>query len=319
MKIIRLAYASMWPNMAPSIMPQDYFFEYVLSQYYNVVYDQQSPDVLIYSVFGDAPDIYSHNPHTLRIAYSGEVQDPQGPADLFLGFHNHNTPYYHRLPLWALYTQWDNLKAPYAVANNPLAGQGSHHVNTSASHVTDPLTHPMRMSNLLTKHTRSHSPTKFCNFTYSRPSKDRIEFFLQLNRYKKIHSTGAVYNNTGYRLGNKVLELADWKFTIAFENTVLPGYVTEKLIEPLAAGSVPIYAGGEMAVNDFNPQAFIRLSDFQNWDDAIGYIKLVDSNLDLYNQYLEAPVFKTQPNYPQTVFDWIYPVLIKKNPTLTLT
>jgi hypothetical protein len=35
-----------------------------------------------------------------------------------------------------------------------------------------------------------------------------------------------------------------YTFTLTFENTDYPGYVTEKLFHALSAGSIPLYWGG---------------------------------------------------------------------------
>lgn len=37
--------------------------------------------------------------------------------------------------------------------------------------------------------------------------------------------------------------VAQYKFTIAFENAVCEDYITEKLWRPLTVGSIPIYLG----------------------------------------------------------------------------
>ena len=311
MKTIRLAYANMWPNMNPRKMPQDYFFEYVLSQHYNVVYDNANPDILIYSVFGEPPDVYRLPHHTLRVAYSGEPFEASGPADLFIGSTPSDSPYRIRVPFWAMCIQWDNQTVPYI----SLSGQGAHHIPSGP---LSSLNDNMCMSKLTCRNATTLNPTKFCNFTYTNPARSRIEFFMQLSQYKKVDSTGAVYNNTGYRMQNKSHEFSDYKFTIAFENTISSGYVTEKLLEPLAAGSIPIYLGSDECVQDFNPQSFIRVSDFPDWATAIDYIKLVDQNEDLRQQYLSAPVWLTPPSYPRQVFDSIYSMLIRKNPNLSI-
>ncbi len=41
--------------------------------------------------------------------------------------------------------------------------------------------------------------------------------------------------------------LVNYKFTLALENSLLPHYMTEKIWEPLAAGSVPVYYGAPNA------------------------------------------------------------------------
>lgn len=317
-KILKLSYTSMWPNFNPDIMPQDYFFEFVLSQKYHVVYDAQDPDVLIYSVFGPPPDKTQLSSKTLLVAYSGEPYDPEGFADITFGFHFHNRVNYFRLPIWALWIHWDNLDWPYKLAQVANAGQGSHHVATTNNHVNDEL-HPMRMSNMLTKHTKPHLAEKFCNFTYTRNAKERVEFFLMLNQKKKVDSTGKLFNNSGYYLASKPHDLHQWKFTLAFENTQMPGYVTEKLIEPLAAASIPIYWGGNHAAIDFNSKSFINVNEFDSFAKAIDWIMHVENTPDLQQQYLQEPIFSSIPQWPNQVFAAIYEKLIEKNPSMEIT
>lgn len=315
--IIKLAYHSMWPNFNPGVMPQDYFFEFVLSQHYQVQYVDQNPDILIYSVFGPPPSRDQIAANTLTISYSGEPYDAQGDSDLAFGFHFHNQPNYIRLPIWALWIHWDNQSWPYKLTEIANAGQGSHHVATSQQFANNSQ-HPMRMSNIMKRHMSVNHADKFCNFTYTRHSRERVEFFLLLNQKKKIHSTGRLFNNTGYFLGSKPHELHDWRFTLAFENTQQTGYVTEKLIEPLAAGSIPIYWGGSQAVHDFNPRSFINVNDFASYQQAIDWILHVDATPSLQMQYLSEPVFTQVPEWPQLVFQEIYHRLKIKNPHMEL-
>lgn len=315
--ILKLHFTSMWAKFDPSIMPQDYFFEYVLSKKYHIVYDSVNPDIVIYSHFGPVPNPNDFSPQTLFAAYSGEPQDITSPADVYFGFHDSLMHNYYRLPIWALWIHWDNQSWPYKLTEIANAGQGSHHVATSQQFANNSQ-HPMRMSNIMKRHTSVNHADKFCNFTYTRHSRERVEFFLLLNQKKKIHSTGRLFNNTGYFLGSKPHELHDWRFTLAFENTQQTGYVTEKLIEPLAAGSIPIYWGGSQAVHDFNPRSFINVNDFASYQQAIDWILHVDATPSLQMQYLSEPVFTQVPEWPQLVFQEIYHRLKIKNPQLEL-
>ena len=81
---------------------------------------------------------------------------------------------------------------------------------------------------------------------------------FQAARLDKIRS---VFHGT---CENKHDLLGQYKFTIAFENTAYPGYVTEKIIDAMVAGSVPIYLGAP-DIGDHVPQnAFIDASAFPN-------------------------------------------------------
>lgn len=85
----------------------------------------------------------------------------------------------------------------------------------------------------------------FCSFVVSNGKADprRDEVFERLSAYKFVASGGKYRNNVGGRVGDKRAFLAGYKFNIAFENSQTSGYVTEKIFDAKAAGSVPIYFG----------------------------------------------------------------------------
>jgi hypothetical protein len=110
----------------------------------------------------------------------------------------------------------------------------------------------------------------FCNFLYSHKVPYREEFVKQLSKYKKVDAPGLSMNNmdsidTLYK-GNiwerKRQFLSEYKFTIAFENYVYPGYQTEKLYDAMQANSVPIYCGDPEIGTIFNTASFINTTDY---------------------------------------------------------
>jgi len=66
----------------------------------------------------------------------------------------------------------------------------------------------------------------------------------------------------------KIEFLKRYKFNIAFENASLPGYTTEKIVEPMAARCLPIYWGNPLIEREFNPKSFLNYFDFRD-DDAL--------------------------------------------------
>ena len=82
------------------------------------------------------------------------------------------------------------------------------------------------------------------------------------------------------------------KFTIAFENESHPGYATEKIIEPLIQGSIPIYWGDTTIAQDFNPDCFINVHDFNSFEEVVERVIEIDNNDDLWKSYIKAPIFK---------------------------
>ncbi len=229
------------------------FFVKALGETYDVKLSEAGRDVQISSVFGTKglPTVGSTRP--LRVWWTGEVRDPSGQTfDLYFGFRRTALlgSRWHRYPLWATYLDWWN---PDAL----------HHVERLLE------APPLRPR------------PRFCNFIYSKPSSIRTEFFLRLNEARRVDSMGRFLTNTEARVigvKGKLQALQESLFTIAFENQLSPGYVTEKLLQPLIAGSIPIYWGAAEAKSDFNPDAFIFAEDFDSFDDLIAHVlKLADS------------------------------------------
>lgn len=152
-----------------------------------------------------------------------------------------------------------------------------------------------------------YAKRKFCNFIYSNDNsgsgaKLRIDFCKFLSRYKRIDCPGRVLNNMSNaispRQGNfaegKLKFIADYKFTLAWENSFYPGYITEKLIHPFMANSIPIYMGDPDVEIDFNPKAFINCNKFKTWDDIVEYIIYLDNNDKEYLSMLSQPALNAQ-------------------------
>lgn len=80
--------------------------------------------------------------------------------------------------------------------------------------------------------------------------------------------------NQCYRgaVDDKLATLAGYKFTFALENTVCPGYVTEKIFDAMFAGTVPVYLGAP-DITDFVPkECFVDMRDFKNYGDLEKYL-----------------------------------------------
>jgi hypothetical protein len=134
---------------------------------------------------------------------------------------------------------------------------------------------------------------KFCNFIYSNPNAtQRIEFFDRLSQYRRVESGGRVRNNMASRIENKADFIAQCKFTIAFENESHVGYSTEKIIQPLLAGSIPIYWGDPSIELDFNPDCLINVHNFRTFDEVVDLIVRIDHDDSLWEKYVTAPIFK---------------------------
>jgi len=140
--------------------------------------------------------------------------------------------------------------------------------------------------------------TGFCNFIYSNPTAHprRDQIFHLLSAYKRVDSLGPHLNNCGNRTTR---EATDWqrqsvdmkssyKFSIASENAVYPGYVSEKIISSFQAHTVPIYFGDPTIAEEFNPKAFINANGLSDAE-LLAAVRRVDGNDALWKAMVSEP------------------------------
>src|SRR5204863_10198514 len=81
----------------------------------------------------------------------------------------------------------------------------------------------------------------------TRETSGRTAYAAELMRHMEVHSYGSLLRNRRLRDdrggATKLETIASYRFTLAFENALEEDYVTEKLYDPLVAGSVPVYLG----------------------------------------------------------------------------
>jgi hypothetical protein len=151
--------------------------------------------------------------------------------------------------------------------------------------------------------------TKFCSYVVSghsrRRNRNRLEIFQKLSKYKRVDSGGRFMNNIGGPVGGgfagKIDFMRNYKFHIAFENTSLPGYTTEKLPQAMMARTLPIYWGNRRVSEDFNAASFVDASDFPNLDCLVEKIIELDRDDASYMQFFNQPYLAG--NKPTEWFD----------------
>ena len=153
---------------------------------------------------------------------------------------------------------------------------------------------------------------RFCNFVYynydqGNGAKLRQDFCSELMKYKHVDCPGRVMNNmsnkeVGNRYGDwkrkKIEYLKKYKFTIAFENERVRGNIDEKILQPLVAGSIPIYYGAEDIGDYINKDCFIDTRDFDDdWNAVIERIKEIDNDIEKYLHMVTASPIKCKHFY----------------------
>jgi alpha(1,3/1,4) fucosyltransferase len=234
-----------------------------------------NPDFLFYSVFGKEFLKYG----CIRIFFSAENVRPDfDECDYAFSYDYLSNDRHYRLPWFRLCNSYNAIKRPKNV------------------------------DRIIPE------KVKFCNFVFSNDVAIRNRFFELLSAYKKVDAPGRCMTNmppigpyktagdsrnAAYWEEAKIEFLRPYKFTIAFENMNHVGYTTEKLIDAMAAHTIPVYFGDPLAIKDFNPKSFINCHDYSSFDRVIEKIIELDNNHRLYHQMLSEPWFRNdcEPAY----------------------
>ena len=94
------------------------------------------------------------------------------------------------------------------------------------------------------------------------------------------------YSSYRGKINSKIETLKDYKFSICYENAQeIPGYITEKIFDSMAAGCIPVYWGAPN-ISDYVPEdCYIDKRKFKTYEDLYNY--LIGMSEDEYNSRLE--------------------------------
>jgi hypothetical protein len=278
---LKVGFYDFWPGHQPA----NNYFHHVLATRFSVEIDEARPDVAIFSVFGDR-----HRDVACRRKYHVTGETRQAPADAYdfsftfdvTGGRN------YRLPLWVIYLDWFGM--PHPNGRNPA--------------------YLVPLEALARRATPAPRP-RFCNFIFNSDSGARVPFLDALAARREVDCLGALRNNRPHLGGDELTKVAAqraYRFTVAFENTVQPGYVTEKILHPLAAQSVPIYWGCPEVAADFNPAAFIDARDYPSLEALADEVIAIDDDPARWQSIVTTPVFPDggvpAPLRPEAVADF---------------
>ena len=265
--MLRVWFADFWPGFDYT----DNFFVSILAESgLRFKVTRLLPNVVIYSCFGDNHRKY----RCCKVYYTGENRRP--PLDecqFAVSFDHIDDPRHLRMPIY-VYHAW------YMARQMGLSG--------GIGDVLRILTATHSEEQILAGRDR------FCSFIFSNGSVERRNaFFHRLSQYRRVDSAGTWLNNTGFTVRHKakIDLLRGYKFNIAFENESYPGYTTEKILDPMIAGALPIYWGDPVVSGDFNTGSFLNAGDFESDEDVIEAIIRADRDPEVYLSYRRQPWF----------------------------
>ena len=244
----------------------DEFFMDTLSKTFDIERDDTFPDYLIFAdeTFGTNNLDYNPN-HVRKIFFTGENRRPWNyQCHHAISFDHLDGPQFYRLPLYVL--------------DNWVQSRSKGVPNVTGG------------SKALTFY---DDRQEFCSFVASNPAGEyRNKIFHMLNEYKPVLSGGQLFNNIGGVLPRDVKSKIDFfskcHFSLCFENSSWPGYLTEKLQHGLIANTVPLYWGSPTAEMDFNPGTYISRHDFSSDNAFIDRVIEIDKDSSTWEMYANA-------------------------------
>jgi len=127
----------------------------------------------------------------------------------------------------------------------------------------------------------------------------RVNLYNSLNKYKPVDGYGLMFGNSLRQ--SKFDILPEYKFCLCPENSVYDGYVTEKLIDAYAGGTVPIYSGTMSVSGDFNEYAFLNYQRLLDMNHFVDSIKGFDTIENVYQNIYEMPLLRKAPSLDNAI------------------
>ena len=242
----------------------------------DIVYSPFKADFVIGSVFGDKNKFINHK-GKVKIFFTGEdvsidkseysqynnycIKD----VDISIGYDYRDEDNYIRIPLWLLYFfepqfQKDDVYKRVIGFNK-----------------------------------RRFDKTEYCTLVARHDRNGiRTEIFTELNKISKVKAAGDLNHNDNdlreqYN-DDKLKYLEKFKFNICPENSLVHGYVTEKIFQSFWSGAIPVYWGNpDPEPGILNKDAFIFWEKNESNSSIIEKIKLLNSDKNAYQEFINKP------------------------------
>ena len=257
-------------------MDSTFFITLLEKVFESPIHISSSPDdatVLVESIFGEHSYLY-HKKWSSTFLFTGETHycnhTHMSEFDCVLGFEEPRDNRYVQCPLYLLYLQ-----------SNPLILE---QIRDSGSSVTPapPTPPPSHATAVITNSVHGH---------------ERMRFTQRLEEKMSVFYGGRYKNNIGGPIAGHFNSPAiiDFykrgKFAITMENSNGPYYITEKLVNGLRAGVIPVYWGTDRVSEFFNPRRFFQLKSGATDEDISELIeKMCNLTDEEYLSIIREPI-----------------------------
>ncbi len=271
---MKIGFCDFWGGEYP-FQVENNFFTYLLKELREdiQIVEPKESEILIFSVFGNENKKYKD---CKKIQFIGENIRPSFrncDYSLSFDFNNYRGKNF-RLPIWYLYIDWFK-KSSYGNPACLIPEEYLYNENRFSKKAKD----------------------SFCSIVISKSNRRRRRIINTLSSYKNVDVFGKVEGSTKLPYGEEIKldTISNYKFSICFENSIFPGYTTEKLLHAKIAGTIPIYFAHNSFDIDFNPKCCINTNNMSS-KMILEMIKEIDSCSSKYTEILNEPLFLNRVN-----------------------
>ena len=130
-----------------------------------------------------------------------------------------------------------------------------------------------------------------------RTHSNRNAYAAELQKHISVHVYGRCGQYTCPRTRKCNMHITNnYKFYLAFENSICKDYITEKTFAWLRRDIVPIVLGGANYKQLLPSYSYIDITDFSSPRELADYLNYLDRNDDAYNAYFEWKRYYYMPN-----------------------
>lgn len=128
----------------------------------------------------------------------------------------------------------------------------------------------------------------------------RVEIFKAFSKLGVAEGVGRPFGNEqnwagGFYRGKCEL-ISKYLVNLCFENSIYPGYYTEKPIHSRAMGCLPLVYSDSYLSLDFNPDALVNLYHFASQSEFVEYVRFLLIRPELVRQKIDSDIFTRKPS-----------------------
>ena len=143
--------------------------------------------------------------------------------------------------------------------------------------------------------TSKKMPSKYASVVAGNPEPMRMAFI----NFLRLKAEVDIYGKLGKEIENKSECISQYKFNLAFENDLYPGYVTEKIFDAWLSKTIPIWRGLD-SEEYLNREAFVDVTSL-SFPDIFSTMQNIAASSDIYDSYVSSPILKRRFDFRELI------------------